>query len=812
MYKTLIFTLLCSSIPLGAVPSPTNRRTVVPGCNYLGKFYPVGEISRGSDGRGRCYGTVCKPDGQVMHWDNWNCGTTPATTTSPPAKTPSPPTSTPPPNKTPDRHIMKTDSTPTNPLSHTTLPPTTTQSPVTTTPSTTNSPPTTTQVTTILLTFPFDDPSLCYYEGKYYRDGDKVTEDFDGTNWCSGLYCNQGDLVPWDDFNCKGADSSSPTITNPTLKTLNPTTTQPPVITPPSVANPPSTTPRVTTDPPTFPPADSSACYHEGKYYNDGEIVSRKFDGMNRCFGLYCNEGDLVPWDDFNCRTTTTSVPLMTDSTTTANTPPKTTPSPTTAQRPATSRPPRTKPPHTTSSSCYYEGKYYNDGETVSRKFDGMNWCYGLYCNQGDLVPWDDFNCKITTGVPSTTDSITTTDSSLRTKPPHSTSEAITNTPTFSPGGLPLCYHEGKYYRHGDLISRNFNGMNKCSGLYCKQGDVVHWDDFNCRSTGSMPAIITEAVEGTSSDADTSYTIPSKTASPSTSDTIQLPDISSPDTITGPDIASSDTTLSETMSPMTIKSDDTTSLSGTTLRPDITSARNKENLSPEKQGCYYQGSFYPPGEIIRRSDGFGRCYGVICDSSGTTESWKKSDCTTTTSPTPAMKATLPGCFYNDEYYPPGKIRRVYGGGNWCVEVICKEDGTIKSSNNWNCGLPITEPTTRTTITTPERKRCNFNGIYYSPGIITQGSNGKDWCYKVVCQDNGQLYLWGSSSCLTKRPTTTSPPTTTTTPPAKSCFYDGRYYPVGEISRGADGTGWCYGVVCRKDGQVVLWGNLNCVKK
>ena len=98
---------------------------------------------------------------------------------------------------------------------------------------------------------------------------------------------------------------------------------------------------------------------------------------------------------------------------------------------------------------------------------------------------------------------------------------------------------------------------------------------------------------------------------------------------------------------------------------------------------------------------------------------------------------------------------------------------------------------------------------YSPGVIKEGADPGGWCYKVVCRDDGQLYLWGDWHCrFTRRSTTAAPPEPTTSAPA-TCMYNGREYPVGKITQGSDSSGWCYGVTCRNDGQIALWGNFGC---
>ena len=109
------------------------------------------------------------------------------------------------------------------------------------------------------------------------------------------------------------------------------------------------------------------------------------------------------------------------------------------------------------------------------------------------------------------------------------------------------------------------------------------------------------------------------------------------------------------------------------------------------------------------------------------------------------------------------------------------------------------------------KKLMHLGIRYPPGIIKKGVDEGGWCYKVVCQDSGELYLWGDWHCRYSRRTTTAAPQKTTTSGPMTCTYDGREYPVGEITRGQNLSGWCYGVTCKDNGEVMLWGNFKCGK-
>ena len=72
----------CGEMTITETPSSTHSTTPTPlGCLQNGVWYPAGsEISRGSDGEGWCYGEYCTRDGKLQLWDDFNCKTSPPTT------------------------------------------------------------------------------------------------------------------------------------------------------------------------------------------------------------------------------------------------------------------------------------------------------------------------------------------------------------------------------------------------------------------------------------------------------------------------------------------------------------------------------------------------------------------------------------------------------------------------------------------------------------------------------------------------------------------------------------------------------------
>lgn len=87
----LVYKQGCSSSTESPVTPPQRRQmvTTVPydtttdfGCHVHGKVYPAGtDISRHEDRSSNwCYGTFCDQSGHTVHWDNFNCFPTTATT------------------------------------------------------------------------------------------------------------------------------------------------------------------------------------------------------------------------------------------------------------------------------------------------------------------------------------------------------------------------------------------------------------------------------------------------------------------------------------------------------------------------------------------------------------------------------------------------------------------------------------------------------------------------------------------------------------------------------------------------------------
>jgi hypothetical protein len=82
MYGLLsLCVLICQASVVWCSPVHNRQITTPPrGCHANGKWYQPGEtISRGQSGNW-CYMSMCDQNGQVIHGDDFNCGTTPQTT------------------------------------------------------------------------------------------------------------------------------------------------------------------------------------------------------------------------------------------------------------------------------------------------------------------------------------------------------------------------------------------------------------------------------------------------------------------------------------------------------------------------------------------------------------------------------------------------------------------------------------------------------------------------------------------------------------------------------------------------------------
>ena len=142
-------------------------------------------------------------------------------------------------------------------------------------------------ICTISISFGSSIPKLkngCLYKRRYYQEGATVTKEKTGS-WCYGFFCKMGFLVPWDDFNCR-----------------------------------PDTT--------LHPPAQQIPLFHQTPNHLGGLAytlvntieMDHWLQTTNMVHGLFCQSGNLVHWDNFNCGTTTPVTTLQ--STALSTTPP----------------------------------------------------------------------------------------------------------------------------------------------------------------------------------------------------------------------------------------------------------------------------------------------------------------------------------------------------------------------------------------------------------------------------------------------------------------------------------------------------------
>lgn len=269
--------------------------------------------------------------------------------------------------------------------------------------------------------------------------------------------------------------------------------------------------------------------------------------------------------------------------------------------------------------------------------------------------------------------------------------------------------------------------------------------------------------------------------------------------------------------------------------PKKNSAPTLSSKVTEPTGCTFNGKWYPPGsEISKKLDGSGGCYGMYCDADGhlvTRDDWNCGRTAYPTTEPPPKPTTSPshGCFVNGKWYPPwSDVTQGSDGNGWCYGTYCA-DSSLIAWDDWNCG------TTTTTTATPEPENpgCFYNGEWYPPGSeISNGTDGKGWCYGSSCTAESKVVKWDNWNCdspeqttqTTIAPTTilvseqTPTPIPTSTPALVAtkvpiplgCLQDGAWYePGSEISRESNGEGWCHGIFCDSNGKIVAWDDWNC---
>ena len=325
--------------------------------------------------------------------------------------------------------------------------------------------------------------------------------------------------------------------------------------------------------------------------------------------------------------------------------------------------------------------------------------------------------------------------------------------PPATPGPEPAqCFHEGRYYEEGDLATSD---NNWCTGLLCKDGVMVLWDDCEVmpkstksskvtqipvktvapKSTPTPPQVTTSAQSTLKprkttpkifeSSAETPVTVTASyetteasSKNPYTTKKISYTTHTTPEVITKSQVTTAKVPISTSSIPHITTEipdntarfpDSTTMTTNIPTRPEQTTpTQPPQTTKPESQKCLYEGKLYPPGEITNGVLADGRCYGVICDISGVVTGWATAYCTPTEPPTADIKTSLPGCVYNGKYYPPGRISRISNDINkWCLDVMCTDEGKIVTDNNVGCDKPTTTEPTKTTIT------CLYNGRFVS---------------------------------------------------------------------------------------------------
>ncbi|XP_064614883.1 kielin/chordin-like protein [Liolophura sinensis] len=436
--------------------------------------------------------------------------------------------------------------------------------------------------------------------------------------------------------------------------------------------------------------------------------------------------------------------------------------------------PPTTTPVTIAPNTCVYEERMYQPGESFGEGKSG-NWCYGMFCdNNGEIVAWDDFQCGETTPPIPTTEPTTTPRGCYYNGTMYQPGSTIHRdsagcgrfcnqqgqidyyvctrpTPpyTTTPGG---CVYEGKIYRTGERFAEGREG-NWCYGMYCgEDGQAIPWDNFQCGET----------------------TTPIPTTIPSGcyyNGTMYQP--------------------------------------GSTIHRDSAGCgrfcnqqgqidyyvctRPTPPYTTTPGGCVYEGKIYRTGERFAEGREGNWCYGMYCGEDGQAIPWDNFQCGETTTPIPT---TIPsGCYYNGTMYQPGStIHRDSAG---CGR-FCNQQGQI---DYYVCTRP-TPPYT----TTPHL--CIHEGKAYRPGErFGEGREG-NWCYGMICGENGETLSWDNFQCGKNTTTTFTSPSTSTRQQG-GCMVDGKFYKSGEEISRVSSLNMCYGTLCDENGDVIAWEDFTC---
>lgn len=166
-----------------------------------------------------------------------------------------------------------------------------------------------------------------------------------------------------------------------------------------------------------------------------------------------------------------------------------------------------------------------------------------------------------------------------------------------------------------------------------------------------------------------------------------------------------------------------------------------------------------------------------------------------------------GCMFNGKWYLFGsEISKKLDGFGGCYGMYCDVDGYLVIRDDWNCGrivYLIIELFLKLIISL--FYGCFVNGKWYLFwSDVIQGLDGNGWCYGIYCVDSF-LIVWDDWNCgiiiIIKVIFEFE---------NFGCFYNGEWYLLGsEISNGIDGKGWCYGSFCIVESKVVKWDNWNC---
>lgn len=408
-------------------------RANIHGCEYNSVFYPPGEISRETDNHGWCGGLYCSWDGNILAWDDWNCRPTDTTAkllaTTVPKYTSAVPLDT---NAVPLHSTLEPLDTTAHPLHTIPDPLDTTSDPqyttsdpqyTTTNPLITSADPQDTKTRTTTMTNTrtkeFTIGVLTLPQAIKLKNKSTPTTNISDKAESATEISTTSVM-----FNIREKTTRRGRVTKKSkqLSIISELTTS--ALTKSEKSSKGRSSPDIfgvfttaTSNNKEFGEHKKYKTTHSQASFKKPTLTSTKiYTGMARV-------GTNVHYTNF--KKSLSSLPFVSDSTAKASS----TVSSTTREN---------------IGWCFFKGRYFEDGDIISRIHHGWNWCSGWRCNQGKVDSWVDYNCPNPTTLPLST--------------PTTTNELV-------------CLYKGVHYKEGELI--NSEGSGDCTMFYCTAGTIV---------------------------------------------------------------------------------------------------------------------------------------------------------------------------------------------------------------------------------------------------------------------------------------------------------------------------------------------------